>query len=127
MVYGAAARIGATILTRYGKPAGKYIYGALRAQDRIVSYTYRRTGLYNRGVVRGIQHGLIAGQIVGGTLNLGLEDGIDENGFQKTNGRKTPYTVGKTRGGQFRNSRGYNRYCRPKRRKRRSDVYSRRY
>ncbi len=48
------------------------IYRVLRAQDRVVDYTYRKTGLYNRGVVEGIKHGLIAGQAIGGGLQLGL-------------------------------------------------------
>ncbi len=52
--------------------AGKYVYRGLLAQDRIIDYTYRRTGLYNRGVVRGIKHGLAGGAVVGGTLQLGL-------------------------------------------------------
>ncbi len=54
------------------KTAGRYIYSGLRQQERIIDYTYRRTGLYNRGVVRGIKHGLAGGQIIGGGLSLGL-------------------------------------------------------
>ncbi len=49
-----------------------YIYTGLRQQDKLVDYTYRKTGLYNRGVVRGIKHGLAGGQIVGGIASLGL-------------------------------------------------------
>ncbi len=51
---------------------GKYVYQGLRQQDKLIDFTYRKSGLYNRGVVRGIKHGLIAGQIIGGTLQLGL-------------------------------------------------------
>ncbi len=51
---------------------GKYVYQGLRQQERIIDYTYRKTGLYNRGIVRGIKHGLAGGQIIGGGLSLGL-------------------------------------------------------
>ncbi len=54
---------------RYGARA---IYQALKVQDRIIDKTYRKAGLYNRGVVRGIQHGLAGGQIIGGFAQLGL-------------------------------------------------------
>ncbi len=68
MVYGAIAQIARPFI----KQIGRNIYQALRAQDRIIDYTYRKTGLYNRGVVRGIKHGLGGGAIVGGTFQLGL-------------------------------------------------------
>ncbi len=68
MVYGAIAQIARPFI---GK-VGRQIYQALRAQDRIIDYTYRKTGLYNRGVVRGIQHGLSSGAAIGGTFQLGL-------------------------------------------------------
>ncbi len=68
MVYGAIAQIARPFI----RQIGRNIYQALRAQDRIIDYTYRKTGLYNRGVVRGIKHGLSGGAIVGGTLQLGL-------------------------------------------------------
>ncbi len=54
------------------RTVGKYVYQGLRQQERIIDYTYRKTGLYNRGVVRGIKHGLAGGQIIGGGLSLGL-------------------------------------------------------
>ncbi len=76
MVY----QIFAPILGQIIRQGARYVYRGLRAQDRIIDYTYRRTGLYNRGVVQGIKHGLIGGQIVGGTLNLGLLGDI-ENGL----------------------------------------------
>ncbi len=62
----------APILRSGLRSAGKYVYQGLRQQDRIIDYTYRKTGLYNRGVVRGIKHGLAGGQIIGGTASLGL-------------------------------------------------------
>ncbi len=65
MVLGAILR---PVITKFGR----YVYQGLRQQDKIIDYTYRKTGLYNRGVVRGIKHGLIAGQIIGGGLELGL-------------------------------------------------------
>ncbi len=68
------------------KTAGRYIYQGLRQQERIIDYTYRKTGLYNRGVVRGIKHGLAGGQISGGSLSLGLntdEDEIESNGISQ--------------------------------------------
>ncbi len=61
-----------TVLRPIIRQLGKYIYQGLRQQDRIIDYTYRKSGLYNRGVVRGIKHGLAGGQIVGGVLSLGL-------------------------------------------------------
>ncbi len=54
------------------RTAARYVYQGLRQQERIIDYTYRKTGLYNRGVVRGIKHGLSGGQIIGGGLSLGL-------------------------------------------------------
>jgi len=105
-------RIIGQILTRGGKYVAKSVYSTLRIQDRIIDKTYRKTGLYNRGVVRGIQHGLVSGQIVGGTLNLGLPSDI-ENGFQKGQRNKTGSKYKK----RFRVQRYYgrgNKYCRPK-------------
>ncbi len=61
------------------RSASRYTYNTLRIQDRIIDKTYRKAGLYNRGLVTGIKHGLIGGQIVGGVLNLGLE-GLEQNG-----------------------------------------------
>ncbi len=68
MVYGIIGNIIRPIVSK----GARQIYQALRAQDRIIDYTYRKTGLYNRGVVRGIKHGLGGGAIVGGTFQLGL-------------------------------------------------------
>ncbi len=62
----------APILRTGLKTVGRYVYQGLRQQDRIVDYTYRKTGLYNRGVVRGIKHGLAGGQVIGGIASLGL-------------------------------------------------------
>jgi len=93
---------------RYG---GKSLYTTLRFQDRIIDKTYRKAGLYNRGVVKGIQHGLVAGQIIGGTLNLGLPEGIDDGTFQK---RPSPGRSNKKRQRVQRYSRRSNKYCRPR-------------
>ncbi len=68
MVLGVISRIAGPFV----RQQARNIYQALRAQDRIIDYTYRKTGLYNRGIVRGIKHGLGGGAIVGGTLQLGL-------------------------------------------------------
>ncbi len=65
------------IVRPFIRQIGKYIYQGLRQQDRIIDYTYRKSGLYNRGVVKGIQHGLAGGQIVGGIAQLGLNSGTD--------------------------------------------------
>ncbi len=54
------------------RQGARYIYSGLRTQDKIIDFTYKKTGLYNRGIVRGIKHGLIAGQVVGGIAQLGL-------------------------------------------------------
>ena len=78
--------------------AARYTYRGLRLQDKIIDVTYRKSGLYNRGIVRGIKHGLIAGQVIGGTLQLGLnapdtpgnEDGIQTPIRPRTPTRK-PY------------------------------------
>ncbi len=76
------------------RTAGRYVYQGLRQQERIIDYTYRKTGLYNRGVVRGIKHGLAGGQIIGGGLSLGLSapdtPGNGASIFQKQ--RKFPQT-----------------------------------
>ncbi len=78
----------APILRTGIRSVGKYVYQGLRQQDRIIDYTYRKTGLYNRGVVRGVKHGLAGGQIVGGVASLGLsaEDSPGNSGqiFKKT-------------------------------------------
>ncbi len=76
----------APILRTGLRSLGKYIYTGLRYQDKLVDVTYRKTGLYNRGVVRGIKHGLAGGQIIGGGLSLGLN--ADES---PGNSGKIPY------------------------------------
>ncbi len=65
------------IVRPFIRQLGKYLYQGLRQQDRLIDYTYRKSGLYNRGVVRGIKHGLAGGQIVGGIAQLGLNSGTD--------------------------------------------------
>ncbi len=77
------------VVRRYVRAGAGHIYRGLRIQDRLIDQTYRKAGLYNRGVVRGIQHGLISGQVVGGILNLGLPGDIERAVPQK---RKFPPT-----------------------------------
>ncbi len=102
------------IVRPFVREVGRYIYQGLRTQDKLVDYTYRKTGLYNRGIVRGIKHGLIAGQIVGGTLNLGLEGGVDD-AFSPENGRPSAHKYNKAYNRRFRNPRKRNKYCPRKR------------
>ncbi len=68
--------------------AERYIRNSLWAQERIIDTTYRKTGLYNRGIVTGIKHGLVGGQIIGGALKLGLAPDSPGNGsfLQPRNG-----------------------------------------
>ncbi len=80
----------------------RYVYQGLRQQDRIIDYTYRKTGLYNRGVVRGIKHGLVAGQIIGGGLELGL-NAPDTPG----NGASTPFKKQPKTGKSYKTRNGY--------------------
>ncbi len=70
--------------------AARYTYSTLRIQDKIIDKTYRKAGLYNRGLVKGIQHGLISGQIIGGTLNLGLDKSNGNNGVPSQDKRTKP-------------------------------------
>ncbi len=116
MVYGVIVNILRPAI-RY---IGKSIYQTLRAQDRILDYTYRKTGLYNRGVVRGLKHGLAGGQIIGGGLSLGLsaEDtpGNDGQIFQKRP-KPSPRKPYQTRQGRTRRySSSKYRKCYPRRR-----------
>ncbi len=96
---------------------GRYIYQGLRQQERIIDYTYRKTGLYNRGVVRGIKHGLAGGQIIGGGLSLGLNasdsPGNDGTVFQPRNGNQTrkPYKTRNRQSIRYRTKR--TQRCRP--------------
>ncbi len=114
------------ILRPFIRQAGRYVYDTLRAQDRIIDYTYRKTGLYNRGIVRGLKHGLAGGAIAGGTFNLGLP-GLDDNAIPQK--RKQPYGRKFQKAysrRQFGNRRN-NKYCVPKYNRRRRYVYTRRY
>ncbi len=107
------------------KAGARYVYRGLRAQDRLIDYTYRKTGLYNRGRVAGIKHGLAGGQIIGGTFKLGLP-GYDEDaplpkrsppGNQyKERGRPKRYSGSGYRYNSAK-SRYNKRYCYPRRRK----------
>jgi len=121
MVYGRIAQIAATFARRYSGPAARYTYNILKVQDRIIDKTYRKAGLYNRGTVKGIQHGLIGGQIIGGLLSLGLP-GVDDAPFQPS----SPNQKYQKRSRYKRYSSRYNKYgsrqrnqrsrrCRPRR------------
>ncbi len=102
--------IAGQIIRRYTRTGLRYVYQGLRIQDRLISRTYRKAGLYNRRVVRGIQHGLIAGQVIGGTLNLGLPGNI-ENGLPEKSRKLPPSrTQYKTRSRYKYNSRRSNQY-----------------
>ncbi len=112
------------ILRPFIRQAGRQIYQALRAQDRIIDYTYRKTGLYNRGVVRGIKHGLSGGAVIGGTFQLGLNSGTTpslEDGFQEIPRRRygtqtrTPYKT-----------RNRHTVCYSRRRSRKPNAYRQR-
>ncbi len=103
----------------------RYAYQGLRTQDKIIDYTYRRTRLYNRGVVRGIKHGLIAGQVVGGTLKLGLPEELT-NGIPPEQYVPKTGKLKKTYSRVRRYNRRSNKYCRPQYNRRRRHLYSRR-
>ncbi len=103
----------APIIGQILRTGARYIYQGLRVQDRIISHTYRKAGLYNRGVVRGIQHGLIAGQIIGGTLNLGLPGDI-ENGLPQKPKFPSSRKYSKTRSRYKYDYRSRNKYGAPK-------------
>ncbi len=102
MVYGRIAQIIGPTVRGFVRVQSRNIYQVLKIQDRIIDKTYRKAGLYNRGVVTGIKHGLVAGQIVGGTLSLGLNapdspgNGLDGS-LQKKQQYKTR-TTNQTRG-----------------------------
>ncbi len=101
------------------RQGARYVYRGLRAQDRIIDYTYRRSGLYNRGIVRGIKHGLAGGQIIGGTLKLGLPSELS-NGIPPENGSKfTTRKFKKTYSRVQRYTRSRRKYCYPRYRRRR--------
>ncbi len=104
-------QIVAPILGHALRQGARYVYRGLRAQDRIIDYTYRRTGLYNRGAVRGIKHGLAGGQIVGGTLNLGLQ-GLEPDGIPEKRNRFKTYRQQKTRSRYSNYRRRNDKYCR---------------
>ncbi len=71
----------------------RQLYQVVKYQDKIIDRTYRKAGLYNRGVVKGIQHGLAGGQIVGGIAQLGLiAEDSPGNGGTISQQRKRPQT-----------------------------------
>ncbi len=88
------------------------LYQVVKYQDKLIDRTYRKAGLYNRGLVKGIQHGLAGGQIVGGTLKLGLAPDSPGNELQTPIQRKQPKT-GKSYKTRNRYSKRANRCVRP--------------
>ncbi len=124
MVVGIILKTAATLVARYGTPAGAYVYKTLRAQDHLIRQSYRKSGLYNRGVVEGVVHGNIAGQVIGGIFNLGLPY-PDDNGVSPEYGQKANKQY-KTRSRQFRNNRSKYKYCPRKYSRRNRNIYSRR-
>ncbi len=97
VVHGRIASLVGPFVRRQLRGATRYTYNALRVQDRLIDKAYRKSGLYNRGVVTGVKHGLAGGQIIGGTLKLGLNP-IEDSGplFQPIK-RVTPRKSYKTR------------------------------
>ncbi len=87
------------------------LYTALRVQDRIIDKSYRKAGLYNRGLVKGIKHGLVGGQVIGGLLGLGLPEGVEPGTFQKRPSSGSKYQ--KHKRVQRYSSKRY-KYCRPR-------------
>ncbi len=73
-IHGRIASLAGPVVRRFIRSQSQNVYQVLKIQDRIIDKTYRKAGLYNRGLVKGIQHGLISGQIIGGFLQLGLND-----------------------------------------------------
>ncbi len=71
-IHGRLAALAGPVIRQFVHTQSRHIYSALRIQDRIIDKTYRKAGLYNRGLVRGVQHGLAGGQVIGGLLQLGL-------------------------------------------------------
>ncbi len=72
VIHGRIAAVAGPFVRSQLRDLARYTYNTLRIQDRIIDKTYRKAGLYNRGVVTGIKHGLIAGQVAGGIMELGL-------------------------------------------------------
>ncbi len=118
MVFGTIAKL-APILIKKG---GRYIYKGLRYQERIIDATYRHTGLYNRGVVRGLKHGLAGGQIIGGGLSLGLNapDSPGNDGIQTSPGKRT------TPSKSYQTRRRFSRRCGPEYSKYKNTNYRKR-
>ncbi len=112
-IHGRIAGIAGPFIRSQLRGAAGYTYRALKVQDRIIDKTYRKAGLYNRGLVKGIQHGLISGQVIGGVLGLGF----DENGVPE---QTQTYKQRKTYRGRKRTNYRFNKYspCKPNRRRR---------
>ncbi len=83
------------IISRFAIRQAKQLYQIVKYQDKIIDRTYRKAGLYNRGVVKGIQHGLAGGQIVGGVASLGLNTDNQLNGGNGSIFPRKPSKTGK--------------------------------
>ncbi len=108
------AGIFAPIIREALRQGVKYVYQGLRLQDKLIDVSYRKAGLYNRGVVTGVKHGLIAGQVIGGGLQLGLnadDSPGNGHGIQTPRSRPKARTQNKTRGRFSRSYRSRNRIC----------------
>ncbi len=107
------------------RQSAKYVYQGLKIQDRLIEGSYRKAGLYNRGVVQGVKHGLIASQVAGGVLGLGLNTGDDignDNGTFQKRRRSSPRSQYQTRG-----RRSVRPYCRNTGKYYRNKQYRRSY
>ncbi len=128
-IHGKFASFASPIIRSFVRRQAGNLYTVLRYQDRIIDKTYRKAGLYNRGLVKGIQHGLAGGQIIGGSLQLGLNapDTPGNDAVQTPRNGFTSDKSYKTRGGQTgKYDSRYKSYRRPYCIKRRSSP-SKRY
>ncbi len=102
------------------KTAWRYrrqIYRLLNIQDEWLKSAWMTTPVRNvvgRGGVTGIRHGLPAGQIIGGILNLGVPSTNPLDEFsQKTRQRPQNYKFSQKRSsGYYNNRRKYNKCIR---------------
>ncbi len=105
------------IIQKAVERAVPYISSALRAQGRVIDYTYTRPFLtrnINPSVRRGIKHGLAGGQVLGGLQELNsVGDFIVPDAIQ-TSKKSSPYSKRKTR--SFVDFSKSKRFCRPKNR-----------
>ncbi len=107
-------KIGQEIIKRLGPTAYKFMQS-----DKLVLNKAWTGFKHKSSIVSGIRSGLLAGSVVGSVIN---QNNDDENDGQIQPGIKTgpPY---KARGRfRRRNSRRYDKYCRPNKHRRRSSY-----